>query len=161
MIRPATAEDADAIAAIYNPFVVDTVVTFEEEPIAAADIAGRIRETHELKLPWLVVEQDRVVQGYACASRWKGRCSYRYSVETSIYLAPHATGRGTGRRLYGELLRQLRDRGMHVAIGGITLPNPASVALHEALGFRKVGHFAEVGFKFGQWLDVGYWQLTL
>lgn len=161
MIRAATAADAAAIAAIYNPFIVDTVVTFEEEPLTDHDVASRIAECQQLKLPWLVVEQDREVQGYAYASRWKGRCSFRFTVETTIYLAPHATGRGTGRRLYGELIRQLQARGMHVAIGGIALPNAASVALHERLGFRKIGHFSEVGHKFGRWIDVGYWQLTL
>lgn len=161
MIRSATAADAEAIAAIYNPFILDTAVTFEEQPVTGDDIAARIAECQELKLPWLVIEQDREVQGYAYATRWKGRSAFRYSVETTIYLAPHATGRGTGRRLYGELIRKLQSRGIHAAIGGIALPNAASVALHERLGFRKVGHFSEVGHKFGRWIDVGYWQLTL
>lgn len=161
MIRAATADDAAAIAAIYNPFIVDTVITFEEEPLAAEDIAARIAEVKALSLPWLVIEQDGAVQGYAYASRWKTRASYRHTVETAIYLAAGATGRGTGRRIYGELIRQLQARGIHVAIGGIALPNAASVALHERLGFRKIGHFSEVGYKFGRWVDVGYWQLTL
>jgi phosphinothricin acetyltransferase len=161
MIRAAQAADADAIAAIYNPFIVDTVVTFEEEPLSAADVATRIAEVRALSLPWLVVEQDGAVQGYAYATRWKTRASYRHTVETAIYLAAGAAGRGTGKRIYGELLRQLQARGIHVAIGGIALPNAASVALHERLGFRKIGHFSEVGYKFGRWVDVGYWQVTL
>jgi L-amino acid N-acyltransferase YncA len=161
MIRSATAADAAAIAAIYNPFIVDTVVTFEEEPLTATDLAARIAEVRALPLPWLVVEQDGVVRGYACATRWKTRASFRHTVETAIYLGPEAIGRGTGRLLYAELMRQLQAGGIHVAIAGIALPNAASVALHERLGFRRIGQFGEVGRKFGRWIDVGYWQLTL
>jgi L-amino acid N-acyltransferase YncA len=161
LIRTATADDADAIAGIYNPYVLDTVVTFEEEAVSAAAIATRIADVTTASLPWLVAERDGALQGYAYATRWKGRCSFRYSVETTVYLATGSTGRGMGKQLYGELLRRLQERGMHVAIGGIALPNAASVALHEKLGFHKVGHFSEVGFKFGRWVDVGYWQRTL
>ena len=99
--------------------------------------------------------------GYAYASKWKGRCAYRFAVETTVYLDAPAHGRGLGRRLYERLLAALRESGMHVAIGGIALPNPASIALHEKLGFRKVGQFEEVGFKLGRWVDVGYWQVML
>src|SRR5690606_39143142 len=99
--------------------------------------------------------------GYAYAARWKGRCAYRYSVESTIYLDLGARRGGIGTVLYAALLERLRSRGYHAVIGGIALPNDASVRLHEQLGFRKVAHFPEVGFKLGRWVDVGYWQIIL
>jgi len=101
------------------------------------------------------------VLGYAYASKWKSRCAYRYAVESSIYLAPDATGRGLGTRLYVALIDALRAKSVHTIIGGIALPNPASVALSEKLGFRKIGQFEQVGWKFEKWIDVGYWELIL
>jgi L-amino acid N-acyltransferase YncA len=158
-IRPATIGDADAIACIYAHYVANTVVSFEEQPVSASEMAGRITEVVSASLPWLVAEQggDRLV-GYAYAVKWKGRSAYRHSVETSVYLDPAYTGQRIGTRLYQALLKILRERSIHVAIGGIGLPNPASVALHERLGFTQVAHFKEVGYKFGRWVDVGYWQ---
>lgn len=94
--------------------------------------------------------------GYAYASKWKGRCAYRYSVEVSVYLHAEQSGQGMGTALYSALFKQLSELGYHVAIGGIALPNAASVALHEKFGMKKVAHFKEIGFKFGQWVDVGY-----
>ena len=161
MIRAATAADAEAISDIYNHYVRETIVTFEEQPVSPADMAGRIAEVTAASLPWLAAEQDGPVVGYAHATKGKGRCAYRFSVETTIYLAPHCVGKGIGTNLYRRLLEQLKDAGLHVAIGGAALPNAASVALHEKLGFRKVAHFGEVGFKFGKWIDVAYWQLSL
>jgi phosphinothricin acetyltransferase len=105
--------------------------------------------------------EDQVVQGFAYASKWKGRCAYRYSVESTAYLADCSTGRGIGTRLYEALFTELRKSKMHVVMAGIALPNDASIALHEKLGFEKVAHFREVGWKFGKWIDVGYWQLLL
>ena len=102
-----------------------------------------------------------MVVGYVSAAKWKGRSAYRFSVESTIYLDHRSTGQGIGTKLYGQLFSILRSRSIHVVIGGIALPNAASVALHERLGFTKVAHFAEVGFKFGRWVDVGYWQVTL
>lgn len=160
-IRPATPVDAHAIAAIYDPYVRETVITFEEEPVSADAFRVRIADTATLGLPWLVAESGEGVVGYAYAGPWKARRSYRHTVEVSVYLAQHATGRGLGRALYTALLAALQERGAHVAIGGIALPNAASVALHERLGFTKVAHFPEVGWKFGRWIDVGYWQRTL
>ena len=161
MIRAATAADAAAIALIYNHYVRETVVTFEEEPVSAQDMAARIADVAAASLPWLVCEQQGAVIGYARATKWRPRSAYRYSVETTIYLAPQSLGTGIGTRLYRELLEQLKSRGLHLAIGGVALPNPASVALHEKLGFRKVAHFGEVGYKFGRWIDVAYWELPL
>ena len=161
MIRTATRDDAAQIARIYNHYVLHTVVTFEEAAVADADIAARIAEVAEASLPWLVDEQHGRIVAYAYASRWKSRCAYRFAAETTVYVDHDCTGRRHGSGLYGALLEELTARGQHAAIGGIALPNAASVALHERLGFARVAHFREVGFKFNQWIDVGYWQRLL
>jgi L-amino acid N-acyltransferase YncA len=161
MIRPATSDDADAICAIYNHHVAHTVVTFEEQPVAAADMRARMTDVAAAQLPWLVLEEAGEVLGYSYAGRWKPRSAYRFTVESTIYLAEHAVGRGIGRALYGELLAELARLGVHAVLGGISLPNAASVALHEKLGFTQVAHFRELGWKFERWIDVGYWQLQL
>lgn len=160
-IRAALIADAAAIAAIYNHYVAHSVITFEEEPVPAQAMAGRISAIHGEGLPWLVAEQAGEVIGYCYANRWKARSAYRHSVETTIYLRPGAEGRGAGKRLYSALIGILETKGLHAVIGGAALPNAASVALHESLGFRHVGTFREVGFKHGRWVDVGYWQLVL
>lgn len=161
VIRDAARNDAAAIVAMYNHFIVNTAITFEEQAITESDMAQRIAEVQGGALPWLVAEQDGVVLGYAYATKWRVRHAYRFSVESTVYLAPSFAGKGIGRLLYTALLGRLRGQGCHLVIGGIALPNAASVALHEALGFRKVAEFNEVGFKFGRWVDVGYWQLML
>jgi len=160
MIRPATLADAAAVATIYNHYVRHTPVTFEEEPVSAAEMSDRITEVLA-SCNWLVAVEDNTVVGYAYAGKWKSRCGYRYAVESTIYLDPSATGHGVGTKLYRSLIEDLRPRGLHAVIGGIALPNAASVALHEKLGFKKVAHFQQVGWKFGQWIDVGYWELLL
>ena len=158
MIRPAVRDDAERIAAIYNHHVENTVITFEVDPVSPGEMASRIsRETH----PWLVADEEGSVQGYAYATRWKLRAAYVNTVETAIYVAPDQCGKGLGTYLYAALLDQLRSNGIHSALGGIALPNPASIALHEKLGFKKVGELKEVGWKLGRWIDVGYWQLIL
>jgi phosphinothricin acetyltransferase len=161
VIRPAVAADAGTIAAIYNHYITETIVTFEEEPVSATEIEGRVAEVQAASFPWLVAEETGRVVGYAYASSWKTRCAYRFSLESTVYLAPAQTRRGLGSRLYGTLLPELRGLGIHAVVAGIALPNAASVALHERFGFRKVAHFPEVGFKFDRWIDVGYWQLTV
>jgi phosphinothricin acetyltransferase len=161
LIRTATARDAQAITQIYNHYILNTSITFEEQAISADEMAGRIAEVQAASLPWLVAEQDGQIVGYAYASKWKGRCAYRYSVESTVYLDACAGRKGYGSQLYEQLLAALKQCGMHVVMGGIALPNPASVALHEKLGFKKVAHFSEVGFKFEKWIDVGYWQVKL
>jgi L-amino acid N-acyltransferase YncA len=128
--------------------------------VSAGDMAQRITDV-TARLPWCVWEVDGVVLGYAYATPWKARSAYRNSVEASIYLAHSATGMGIGTRLYLALIEDLRHRGLHCVIGGAALPNPASIALHEKLGFTKVGEFREVGFKLGRWVDVAYWELML
>jgi L-amino acid N-acyltransferase YncA len=160
-IRPAVPNDAESLCVIYNHYVLHTVATFEEQAIDGREMARRIAAVRETGLPWQVLETADGVAGYAYADRWKGRSAYRHSVETTIYLAPDAIGRGFGSRLYGELLVALQALPIHAAMGGIALPNPASIALHERCGFRKVAHLEQVGRKFGTWIDVGYWQRLL
>jgi L-amino acid N-acyltransferase YncA len=161
IVRPASAADAEAIARIYNYYIDNTVITFEEEPVSAQVMAARMAEIHGLSLPWLVAEIENAVVGYAYASKWKVRSAYRYAVETTIYLEHGREGHGIGTTLYSGLLPILRERGIHVAIGGAAVPNEASAALHEKLGFEHVATFHQVGFKHGRWVDVAYWQLVL
>lgn len=160
MLRCAVPADADAICAIYNPYVRDTTISFEEAPVTEMEMAQRIVDTTR-RYPWLVAEEGGRVAGYAYASQWRTRSAYRFAVETTVYVAPHGPRRGVGSALYRALLDELRTRGFHCAMGGIALPNPASIALHEKMGFRQVAHFREVGWKFDRRIDVGYWQLLL
>lgn len=160
-IRDASVADAESVAAIYNHFVLTTSISFEEAAVAPAEMAQRIADVQAAALPWLIAEQDGVVAGYAYATKWRARHAYRFSVESTVYLAPALGGKGLGTALYGALIERLRAAGFHMVIGGIALPNPASIALHEKLGFEKVAQFSEVGFKFNRWTDVGYWELKL
>ncbi len=160
MIRDATAEDAAAVTRIYNHYIEHTVVSFELEPVTVEEMAGRMAGVLEDHL-WIVHEADDEISGYAYAGTWNSRCAYEKSVESSVYLDHEATGKGIGSALYEHLLGELKQRSFHTAIGGIALPNPASVALHEKFGFEKVAHYQEVGWKFGKWIDVGYWQRML
>jgi phosphinothricin acetyltransferase len=121
----------------------------------------RVSEVQSFDLPWLVLEEEGAVIGYACAVRWKSRAAYQHSVESTIYLAPELTGAGRGVALYSTLMEQLAKLGVHCVLAGIAQPNEASVGLHEKLGFSKVAHLAEVGRKFDRWVDVGYWQRVL
>ncbi|MGG6463077.1 GNAT family N-acetyltransferase [Solilutibacter silvestris] len=161
LIRDAVAADAAAIAAIYNVHVRDTIVTFELDEVDTDEMTRRMAQVRDLGLPWLVLEEQGVVIGYAYGGQWKARAAYARTVESSIYLADAACGRGLGRYLYAELIERLRECGIHIVIGGVSLPNAASVALHEGLGFEAIGAFREVGWKLGRWIDVGYWQLRL
>ena len=161
VVRAAGAGDASGIAEIYNHYVATTVITFEEAPVPAAEMARRIAGAGSPSLPWLVAEREGKIAGYAYASPWKARSAYRFSVEVTVYVHPGCPREGIGRQLYEELLSGLRAQGIHAAFGVIALPNEASVALHERFGFAKVAHLTEVGFKFDRWIDVGYWQLML
>jgi L-amino acid N-acyltransferase YncA len=160
LIRPCTLEDAAALCHLYNHYIRNTVITFEEAPIDAAEMEHRI-ESYTQHYPWYICEVDTRVVGYAYASKWKERAAYKHSVEVSVYVAQDAARQGYGKALYSQLIAALSGAGCHALIGGIALPNAASVGLHEHFGFQKVAHFPEVGFKFGRWVDVGYWQKTL
>ena len=161
VIRAAVAGDSSAIAEIYNHYVAQTVITFEEEAVSAPEMVRRIEDAGSASLPWLVAEREGKVVGYAYATPWRARSAYRFSVEVTVYVDPDCPRMGIGRRLYDELLPKLKARGAHAAFGVIALPNDASVALHERFGFAKVAHLREVGWKFGRWIDVGYWQRLL
>ena len=160
MIRDATVADAADICKIYNHYVLQTSITFEEIPVTIDEMERRIQQT-TASLPWLVWQNGSALLGYCYASPWRVRPAYRHSVESTVYLQSEATGKGIGSKLYEALLSELRQREFHAVVGGIALPNEASVALHEKLGFEKVAHLKEIGYKFGRWIDVGYWQNLL
>jgi phosphinothricin acetyltransferase len=160
-IRSAEHSDSTAIAAIYNHYVAETVITFEEEPIHPADMARRIQDVQSASLPWLVAVENSEILGYAYAAPWKTRSAYRFSVEITVYVAVHSVGRGIGSMLYGGLFSTLETLPVHAVIGGIALPNDPSIALHEKFELKKVAHFQQVGFKFNRWVDVGYWERIL
>ncbi len=160
MVRKIDIKEVKEICDIYNFYVENTAITFEEQLVSAEDMAGRIKEI-TAELPWLVFTENTGVVGFAYASKWKSRCAYKYSVETTVYLKQSSFGRGIGTKLYKRLLSELKEHCYHTAIAGIALPNDASIALHEKLGFKKVAHFKETGFKFDKWIDAGYWQLIL
>lgn len=160
MIREASPEDAVSVAKIYNHYIQNSVATFEEEEVLAEDMAQRIALVQSSGFNWLVAEDAGSIVGYAYSALWKQRASYRNTAEVTVYLAPESKSKGWGTKLYDVLFARLRENGTHVIIGSITLPNLASVALHEKFGMQKVAHFKEVGRKFDQWLDVGFWQWT-
>ena len=160
-IRPVKESDSDSLARIYNHYVTSTCITFEIDSVSAADMSQRISDSVNASLPWLVAVISGDVVGYAYATKWKGRCAYRFSVESTVYIDVAHTGKGFGLQLYTALISAIRAISMHVVIGGIALPNQQSIGLHERLGFKKVAHFEQVGFKQDRWVDVGYWQLLL
>ena len=159
-IRLATERDAEEIAAIYAPNVTDTIISFESEPPTADEMRLRIEGTLE-RYPWLVCERRGRVLGYAYAGAHGTREAYRWSVDVSVYVHREAHRAGVGRALYTSLFAVLRLQGFYSAYAGATLPNPASVGLHEAMGFRPVGVYRGVGYKMGAWQDVVWWHLPL
>lgn len=162
MIRSTVPEDAQSIVDIYNYYILNSHATFEITTIDSEEMAKRIKKVQEdFNLPWLVMEVENQIVGYAYATQWKARVAYSKTTETSIYLHKDEGGKGYGKPLYYELMNQLKALGYHAIIGGMSLPNPASQALHEKLGFKKIAEFKEVGFKFDRWIDVGYWELLL
>lgn len=157
-VRPCTPEDVPQICEIYNRYVLESTITFEEQPLELPDMAARVRACTQ-RYPWYVCANDvGAILGYAYASQWKERAAYRHTAEVTVYVRAGQTGQGVGSALYAALLPALQALDVHVMLACIALPNKPSVALHERLGFRKVAHFNEVGCKFEQWLDVGYWQ---
>jgi len=155
-----SSRDAAACAAIYAPHVEDSAVSFEERVPDAADLAARI-ERYGASHAWLAAEAGGEVVGYAYATAFNERPAYRWSTSVSVYVAEAARGQGVGRTLYETLFARLRERGFRMACAGVTLPNEASVGLHETLGFERVGVNREIGWKEGAWRDVGWFQLEL
>ncbi|MBI4194691.1 MAG: N-acetyltransferase [Betaproteobacteria bacterium] len=159
-IRLAQGHDAESIAAIYRPFVETTAISFETEAPDREEMVRRITETMA-SYPWLVCEIGGQVAGYAYATRHRVRAAYRWSVDTSVYVGQKYWRGGVGRGLYASLFGILAAQGFFNAYAGITLPNPASVALHQSVGFKGIGVHQRVGYKLGAWHDVGWWQLRL
>ena len=157
-IRTVKLEDAAQIAKIYNYYIENTHHTFETEPHTAEEMQNRIAELIE-NYPYLVAESDGEIIGYAYAAPFRRRQAYEFSAEVSIYIKNEVKHQGIGGQLYAKLFEELAETDVHMIIAGISLPNDASVRFHEKLGFVKVGHFHEVGYKLGRWIDVGYWEL--
>jgi phosphinothricin acetyltransferase len=157
-IRSVQAGDEAQITSIYNHFIDNTIITFEEKHVELEEMKARI-ERLTRDYPYFVYVLDGRILGYAYAGPWKERSAYRFTVECSIYLAPQVHGKGIGKVLYSKLISGLKSQGYKCLIGGISLPNPASVGLHESLGFKHLGTFSKVGFKFDHWIDVAYYEL--
>lgn len=160
MIRTVRLSDAEAITEIHNYYILNSVANLEEHCTPVSVIKERIK-TISTDFPWLVYEHNNELIGYAFGSTWKPRSGYKQTAETTVYLKHNVAQRGIGTALYKELIQQLKCLSFKELIGGISLPHPQSVGLHEKMGFEKVAHFKRVGYKFDQWVDVGYWQLSL
>lgn len=159
MIRPVTTNDAQQLADIYNHYILNTVVTFDDIPFTIKAFEEKINSIYKV-YPFFVFEENNKILGYSYANKWREKPAYRYTVESTVYLHTDALGRQIGSTLYAKLLSDLKHQNYHVVVGGLTLPNDASVKLHEKFGFKQVSHYKEVGLKFNKWLDVGFWQLT-
>lgn len=157
-IRNVNPNDAAQVAEIYNYYIKNTHQTFESEPLSADEMQVRIAEI-TAEYPYLVAEEDGEVFGYAYAAQFKMRQAYEFSAEVSIYVKADAKQKGIGTQLYEKLFELLQETDIHALIAGISLPNDGSIRFHEKLGFTKVAHFREVGYKLGRWVDVGYWEL--
>ena len=160
IIRIARPEDAGVVTKIYAPYCLETAISFETEAPSEREMAGRITNTLEV-LPWLVLEDENDIRGYAYSSSHRERAAYRWSVDASAYVHPHVHRKGVGRALYTSLFEILRLQGFYRVHAGITLPNEASVGLHRAMGFEPIGIYRSVGYKMGRWHDVGWYQLCL
>lgn len=160
MIRSVSIQDAVVISDIYNYYVDNHFATFDEVPVSVQYFEDKIKQVTK-DFPWFVFEGNEGVIGYAYASSWNTRSAYSKTAEVSVYLKHSVIQKGVGTQLYTKLIDTLKMENFHVLIGGISLPNEASVRLHEKFKFEKVAHFKEVGYKFNKWVDVGYWQLTV
>ena len=157
-IRKVTLEDAEQIVEIYNYYIKNTHHTFETAPLSADVMEKRIRKVND-DYPYLVAKDGGIICGYAYASQFKLRQAYDFASEVSIYVKNDAKKRGIGTMLYERLFDELEDTDIHSIVAGIALPNDGSVRFHEKLGFKKVAHFSEIGYKLGRWIDVGYWEM--
>lgn len=159
MIRKVRIEDAQQLVDIYNYYVLNSVVTFDDIPFEASFFEEKITSI-TAQFPFYVHEENNEVLGYAYATKWRQKPAYKHTVESTIYLKQSATGKQIGTKLYAYLLSKLKTQNYHAIIGGLSLPNDASIKLHEKLGFKKVAHYNEVGLKFNKWVDVAFWQLN-
>ncbi|WP_321311471.1 N-acetyltransferase family protein [Halarcobacter sp.] len=161
LVRDANISDFDEITNIYNYYIKNTVITFEEELVSKEEMIKRFEKLKNTKLPWIVAQVDGKIVGYAYAHFWHDRSAYRFTVEPSVYLNHEFIGKGAGKILYKQLIEQLKSLGIKNLLSLITVPNEASIGLHKKFGFEKVGHLPDVGFKFDKWLCVEFWQLKL
>lgn len=157
-IRNVKLKDARQIADIYNYYVLETHHSFETEALSVNEMMDRVDAITE-SCPFLVCEQDGEIVGFAYGTHYKPRSAYKHSVEVSVYLKNDSKQKGIGTRLYEKLFQEIEKMNVHAIIAGISLPNEASIKLHEKFGFEKVAHFREVGFKMERWIDVGYWEI--
>ncbi|MEW6263316.1 MAG: N-acetyltransferase family protein [Thermodesulfobacteriota bacterium] len=159
-IRRATAGDAERIAKIYNWYIINTIITFETDMVGSQEMKKRIQEKI-VRHDWLVCELNQEIIGYAYYGPFRTRAAYNHTVESTIYLAQESVGRGCGRALYAKLIESAKGRGLREVIGIIALPNPRSLAFHREMGFEEVGVLKKVGYKFGRYIDVGIWQMSV
>jgi len=160
MIRSVEPKDAREVCDIYNFYINNTEITFEEQPVSVDEMEKRIRDV-TAKYPWLVIEEGGEILGYAYSSKYRERSAYRYTAELTIYMKNGEEGKGLGAELMEHVIEETRGRGIHTLISAIAIPNERSVSIHEKFGFEKAGHLKDVGFKFDHWIDVGYWELVL
>jgi len=160
MIRPLDVNDAQQLLDIYNYYVLNTSVTFDIEVLTIENFKDKLN-TIKSDYPFIVFEEDNKILGYAYGSKFRPKPAYNYVVESTVYVKHTAHGKQIGTKLYAELLQQLKNINLHTVLGVLTIPNDASIKLHEKFGFEQVANLREVGFKFGEWQHVGIWQLKL
>ncbi len=160
MIRSVIDSDVQDVCNIYNYFVENTPISFEEKAVSYIEMEQRIAN-QSIDYPWLVYEEEGKVVAFAYANKWKSRSAYRFTLESTIYMSHNSKGKGIGTKLYQALFDELATRSVRSVMAVIALPNPASIGLHEKMGYEKVAHFKEVGYKYKEWIDVGYWQKML
>jgi phosphinothricin acetyltransferase len=160
MLREVTPADAAAIAGIYNYYVKNTVITFEEQPVSIGEMEERIRAITR-RYPYFVLEENNELRGYAYINEYRERSAYRYTAELTISLRNGLEGKGMGSSLMARMIEEARKKGIHTIISVVTLPNERSAAIHEKFGFEQVACLKETGFKFEKWLNVGFWELIL
>ena len=161
MIRKVQLSDAEDIVNIYNYYIENTIISFETLKIDVNEETQRIKKILNNNYPFIVYEEQDMVLGYAYLSKWRERDAYKNTLETSIYVHKDYHNKGIGKILYKELINLGKAQGIHVLIGGMSIPNPQSQKLHEKLGFERVGLFKEVGYKFNKFIDVEFWQLNI
>ncbi|TGV04455.1 GNAT family N-acetyltransferase [Flavivirga rizhaonensis] len=158
MIRHLNLNDTEELLDIYNYYVLNSIVTFDDVALSLETFKDKITRINK-DYPFIVFEENNEILGYAYGSKWRPKPAYKHTVESTVYVKHSVLGKQIGTKLYTALLSQLKEQNYHIVLGGLTLPNDASVKLHEKFGFNQVAHFKEVGLKFGKWLDVGFWQL--
>jgi len=160
-IRFVRKDDAKSIIEIYNYYVLNTEISFEEKAVSEEEMGKRIEEKIKM-FPWIVYEENGMLLGYAYVGKWKERSAYRHTVEDTIYVKESERGKGIGQKLFEGIMEEIyKNKDVHVIMGVIALPNRSSVQIHERNGFIKAAHFKEVGYKNNKWINVGYWEKVI